>query len=153
MLFLLKIFFESHLGSKEKQRCFQYSVVWGRVVSGFQCISVSKSASHFTDMFKMYCFLPSLSSQFQVPAESGKNALSFCNLPKQLCIHSHVTCQVSVKVNPQPWRVFVYGVGVVEGRSGLWLTHMLPCSGQWPKPHGHSDMINEINTGQMWDVS
>ena len=34
----------------------------------------------------------------------------------------------------------------------LWLTHRLQYSEQWPKPHAHSDMNNEINTGQRWGV-
>ena len=99
-------------------------------------------------------FYPSLSSsQFQLSAKSAKNTLSFCNLPKQVYIHSHVTCQVSMKANPQPTECVC-----VEGWGGdiwmkLWLTHRLPCSRQLPKAHGHSEMTNEMNTGQMWEVS
>ena len=38
--------------------------------------------------------------------------LSFCHLPMQVCIHSHVTCQVSMKANPQPKEcVCVWGWG------------------------------------------
>ena len=81
---------------------------------------------HFTDMFKMHSqciiFLPSLSlSQFWLSAKSGKNALSFYNLPQQVCIHSHVTCQVSMKPIHNPKSVCVFGGGQGQSWVKLWL--------------------------------
>ena len=76
----------------------------------YMCFCVQKCPSFHRNVqnaFTMYYFLPSLSFfQFQL------SALSFCNLPNQVCIHSHVICQVSMKASPQPKEcVSVFGVG------------------------------------------
>ena len=70
-----------------------------------KCPSFYRCVQH---TFTVQYFLPSDSfSQFQLCANSGKNVLYFCNLPKQVCFHSNDTCQVSVKAKPQPKSVCV----------------------------------------------
>ena len=85
-----------------------------------------KTVLTFTDMLKMHSqciiFCP-LSLLLSVPAVcyASKNALSFCNLPMQVYIPSHVTCQVSMKGNGQ--RIcFCVGVGREDLGSYGWHT-------------------------------
>ena len=53
----------------------------------------------------------------------------------------------------KPKSVFVCRWGIGADRGEVMADTQAECSGQWPITHGCSDMITEINTGQIWDVS
>ena len=74
---------------------------------------------YIQNIFTVYYFLASFSiSQFQLSTNSGRNALSISNLPKQTCIHSHLICQNSMKANPQHKECVCVGWGEGRGRTG-----------------------------------
>ena len=86
-----------------------------------------------------------------VSTEWGRNALSFCNLPKQVTIYPHGKCEVSKKANSESKECdCVWKEGADLGK----VTADTQAAMQWEMamPPAHSDMINEINTHQRQGV-
>ena len=111
-----------------------------------------------SQVFNLYCFLAYISSHFQVSLLNKSRMhchavnchtvfthmehvkfwwMTFHNLRRVFVCVCVLCCVVEVGVREQTW-------------VKIWLTHSLPCSEQWPKPHTHSAMTNEINRCQKF---
>ena len=103
-----------------------------KCLSFHRCIPNALTYTSFLAFLFLSHFQLSLLNEVRMPCHS-----LICQSRSTFTYMEHVRSQWKPIHNPK--RVFLRGVG--EMWLKLWLTHRLPCSEQWPKPHAHNYII------------